>query len=154
MKKKILIFILIIIFIILGYFTYSFIKTKQHAKILENEDSQVETLYNIYRDFLGSNNNNLKLDNTCFLNLVTGNELTNEHKEKLKSLEISNDDSDFSYTLYSDFNSNHNILTLTLIRTDNYEKRLQKYRLFFKNNQLKYETYDLGVGMFSSPSAE
>lgn len=155
MKKKILIFILIIIFIILGYFTYSFIKTKQHTRILENEDNQVEVLYNIYSDFISHNNTvNLSLDNTCLLNLVTRNELTDEHKARLKSFESNNENETLSSTLYSSFSLNGNILTLTLIRSDNNYKAIQKYRLFFKNNELKYETYGFGTSLISSTSAE
>ena len=159
MKKAITLIILISvsIFLVLS-FVYQGIHfyNKQKFEILKNEDNQVTTLKEIYIDFFDEfkvdDSGNILLDKTCLTNIITNSEFNDNNIKKLKELEKNNVENGVIHTLYLEYNKDNSILILTLKEENGIQEYRKRYKLYVKEDAIKYETYVLVQTMYMTPS--
>ena len=159
MKKAITLIILISVsiflvlsFVYLGIHYYN----KQKFEILKNEDNQVSTLKEIYIDFFDEfkvdDSGNILLDKTCLTNIITNSEFNDNNIKKLKELEKNNVENEVIHTLYLEYNKDNSILILTLKEENGIQEYRKRYKLYVKEDAIKYETYGLVQTMHMTPS--
>ncbi len=145
--KKIYILIFIIIFSTLIEFIILLnFHDKSNMELLSNNSNQTEALKCIYEDFLNGfnmNNKNLYLDENCFKNFITGKEFEEKNKIILKSIEINNEEYEFSYKIFSKYDDKNSTLLISLERQDGNQISEQKYRIYVENNAIKYKKYGM-----------
>ena len=139
--KKYIIIALCIVIILIGCIVAVNIYNVEKIKILSDDNKQVEALKYIYEDFVNGfnlNNKNLYLDDSCLKNFITGNEFDESNKSILKSIEIENEEFEFLYKITIKQNNETSTLTLLLEREDGGETSRQNYKIYVKNNSIKY----------------
>lgn len=142
MKKKYILIFIIIFITLIGFIIFLSFYDKYNMEVLCNNSNQTEALKYIYEDFLNvfnMNNKNLYLDDSCLKNFITGEEFEEENKIILKSIEIKNEEYEFSYKIFSKYDDRNSTLNLSLERQDGNQISEQKYRIYVKNNAIKYE---------------
>ena len=118
--KKFSTLIAVIILIICIFFTYFGINyyNKQKFETLESEENQVNTLQNIYENFFNEfkiyDSGNILLDDSCLTNIINNIPFNDANVQKLKEFEKNNTENKFIHTLYSEYDKDTSILTLTL----------------------------------------
>lgn len=118
--KKFSTLIAVIILIICIFFTYFGINyyNKQKFETLESEENQVNTLQNIYENFFNEfkiyDSGNISLDDSCLTNIINNIPFNDANVQKLKEFEKNNTENKFIHTLYSEYDKDTSILTLTL----------------------------------------
>ncbi len=151
-KKYFIILILILIVIILGVILIGVKKLNNKdidKEVLKNEDNQVTALVDIYNDFFNSFNmeeHNIYLDKSCYKNLITGEEFTQENKEILKQFEKEKAENTFENIIYISYNSDDDIITIEMnskvINSDNNSSsHKQRYKLYTNDNKITFERY-------------
>jgi len=100
MKKYIFIIILLVVVIIAAIFTFSHVQNNLD-KVLKDENIQVDTLIDIYKDAIERNKiDNLILGESALKNIITNKNFKDENILKIKSIEKNDADSKEIYTLY------------------------------------------------------
>lgn len=156
--KKFSTLIAVIILIICIFFTYFGINyyNKQKFETLESEESQVNTLQNIYENFFNKfkiyDSGNISLDDSCLTNIINNIPFNDANVQKLKELEKNNTENKFIHTLYLEYNKDTSILTLTLREKNGIQEYRIRYKLYVKGNTIKYETYGLVEALYMTPS--
>ncbi len=151
-KKYFIILILILIVIILGVILMGIKKLNNKdidKEVFKNEDNQVTALVDIYNDFFNSFNmeeHNIYLDQSCYKNLITGEEFTQENKQILKQFEKGKSDNTFENIVYISYNSDDEIITIEMnskvINSDsNSSSHKQRYKLYTDDNKIIFERY-------------
>lgn len=153
MKIKNYIVILVCILLVVAsilFIIFSF-NTKSIDKLIEDENIQVETLNNVYKDMLSkvnTDNANIILDQSSLKNILTGEELTQENISKLKELE-KNSESEEKYILYTKYSKETYTLILEVIGSGvGNTKTTQKYKLEVKDGDLVYVIDGEGTRLF------
>lgn len=140
MKKYILIIItLLVVVIIAAIFTFSHVQNNLD-KVLKDENIQVDTLIDIYKDAIERNKiDNLILGESALKNIITNENFKDENILKIKSIEKNDADSKEIYTLYISYSQSKQIVTVTTIDDDSRRKNTNEYKLYIKNGKLEVE---------------
>lgn len=160
MKNKMFLIILIIFVFSFGCFIYLGIKYYhiQILNVLKNENNQVDILKDMYENFLNGINvygsESIYLDHTCLTNIIDNTKFNDNNIKKLKELEKNNVEHKLIYILYSEYNKENSILKLTLKETHGIQEYNIKYKLYVKENKIKYEVDGYMETMFTTPSKE
>ena len=78
------------------------------------------------------------LDKTCLTNIITNTEFNDNNIKKLKELEKNNVENEVIHTLYLEYNKDNSILTLTLIEENGIQEYRKRYKLYVKEDTIKY----------------
>ncbi len=139
MKKYIFIIILLVVVIIAAIFTFSHVQNNLD-KVLKDENIQVDTLIDIYKDAIERNKiDNLILGESALKNIITNKNFKDENILKIKSIEKNDADSKEIYTLYVSYSQSKQIVTVTTIDDDSRRKNTNEYKLYIKNGKLEVE---------------
>lgn len=140
MKKYIFIIItLLVVVIIAAIFTFSHVQNNLD-KVLKDENIQVDTLIDIYKDAIERNKiDNLILGESALKNIITNENFKDENILKIKSIEKNDADSKEIYTLYVSYSQSKQIVTVTTIDDDSRRKNTNEYKLYIKNGKLEVE---------------
>lgn len=140
MKKYIFIIItLLVVVIIAAIFTFSHVQNNLE-KVLKDENIQVDTLIDIYKDAIERNKiDNLILGESALKNIITNENFKDENILKIKSIEKNDADSKEIYTLYVSYSQSKQIVTVTTIDDDARRKNTNEYKLYIKNGKLEVE---------------
>lgn len=140
MKKIFISIFILIVIILIGFIALLNHYNKGNIEVLSDDNNQVEVLSYIYEDFVNGfdmTNKNLYLDNSCLKNFITGNEFEENNKLILKSIEIKNEEYEFSYKMFLNYDEKN--LNISLERQDGNEVSEQKYKVYIEDNIIKYE---------------
>lgn len=113
-------------------------------KIFEDENVQVNTLINIYKDVIEKNvleidkEANIILGESALKNIVTGENFKDENIIKIKNVEKNDKNSEIMYTLYKSSYSK-NFIIITVESSDGEDRRTVKYKLYVKDGNVEFE---------------
>lgn len=107
-------------------------------KLIDDENVQVDTLINIYKDIIEKNSEkNIILDESALKNMVTRENFKEENILKLKNVENKSESSEDTYLLQMSY-SKH-FVTVTIISNDGKERSTGKYKLYIKDKKVEFE---------------
>ncbi len=148
-KTNIVILIGLAVVIVLAILVIFSCSKNSIDKLIEDEDVQVNTLINVYRDVLdivNSDDINIVLDESSLKNIITNEKFKEENILKLKNVEKSIENSQRIYTLSVQYSKSTHVLTVNITESGiGNMKKTQKYKLDVKNGKINYQRDGQGI---------
>lgn len=137
--KNILIIILIAICVII-FGLWIVFKSNSIDKLIEDENVQVDTLINIYKDVVERNKEaNIILGESALKNIITKENFTDENTLKIKSVEKNSAEFNVTCSLYKSYSKSKHVVTVTVIGDDGKTRNTEEYKLYVKDGKVEVE---------------
>lgn len=150
MKTKNIIITAVLVVLVVSIIIFAIINFNAYRirRIIENEDSQVEVLTQIYEEYISSemakNKYSIILDDSTTNNIITGEKFSDENIAKIRKLEVKESDEYITKIISAKYTEPVQVLTLTIKTTDERQTTTLRYLLGVENGKITYKEYDEG----------
>ena len=147
-NKNIVMLIILCVVVILAVIAVFFVNKNSVNNCIKDENVQVETLKEIYKDMFSNLNTqdvNIVLDETALKNILTDERFSEENVTKLQEVEKNVEGTQSTYTLYTKYSKDAQVITIEVDGSgvDN-SKMMQEYKLNVKNGKVIFERSGFG----------